>query len=225
MRSLPVAFLCAAFLLTATVSLPVQAASAAAVATPAPVADQAAALSPQAAFIQTLGDKAIALLADKKLSAEDRNTQFRAMMHDSFDLPTIARFVIGRNVWQSATPDQQTEYMRLFESLVVKTYSDRFALYTGEGFKVRTAVPEGDRDFIVNSEITHPDGSPATTVSWRVRQKDGKMGIIDVVVEGVSMSVTQRQEYASVIQRNGGNIEGLLSLMRERVQAAAPQKG
>jgi len=182
------------------------------------------ALSPQGKFIQDLGDKAISILANKTFSDEERGMQFRNMLRETFDLPTIARFVIGRN-WASATPEQQKEYMSLFEALVVKTYSDRFALYTGEGFKVRTVVPEGDKDFVVNSDITHPDGSAPTTVSWRVRQKSDKMGIIDVVVEGVSMSVTQRQEYSSVIQRSGGNIESLLDLMRQRVnEKPAPAK-
>ena len=186
-----------------------------------PVKADQTALSAQATFIQNLGDKAIALLADKALSPEERNTQFRNMMREAFDLQTIARFVIGRS-WATATPEQQKEYMDLFEALVVKTYSDRFALYTGEGFKVRSSVPESEKDTIVNSDITHPDGSPATTVTWRVRQKADKIGIIDVVVEGVSMSLTQRQEYSSVIQRNGGDITSLLDLMRQRVAEKKP---
>ena len=181
---------------------------------------EAALATPQGKFIQALGDRAIAILADKSLNAERRNGKFRDMMHDSFDLATIGRFVIGRN-WQAATPEQQKEYMHLFEELVVKTYSDRFALYTGENFHVKAVTPEGDRDFIVNSEILHPDGSPPSTVDWRLRQKEGKMGIIDVVVEGVSMSVTQRQEYASVIERSGGNIDGLLDVMRQHLQGQA----
>ncbi len=180
--------------------------------------DAAAPLTNEGKFIQDLGDKAVSILADKSLSADARNEKFRAMLSDYFDLNTIARFVIGRS-WLTATPDQQKEYMDLFEKLVVKTYSDRFALYTGEGFKVRASRPEGKKDFIVDSEITHPDGSPPTIVTWRVRQGDKGLGIIDVVVEGVSMSVTQRQEYSSVIQRNGGDIGALLTLMRERVAA------
>ncbi|MDD3288063.1 MAG: ABC transporter substrate-binding protein [Alphaproteobacteria bacterium] len=169
-------------------------------------------------FIQNLGDQAVSILADKSITVEQRNEKFRGMLRDSFDLLTIGRFVIGR-AWNSATPDQQKEYVSLFESLVIKTYSDRFSLYTGEGFKARLSRSEGDKDFIVSSDITHPDGSPPTTVDWRVRLKNGKLGILDVVVEGVSMSVTQRQEYSSIIQRNGGDIEGLLVEMRNRVNA------
>ena len=108
--------------------------------------------------------------------------------------------------------------MHLFEALVVKTYSDRFALYTGEGFQVTGVRPESEKDYVVTSEITHPDGSQPTEVDWRVRKKESKLGIIDVVIEGVSLSVTQRQEYASIIQRDGGQINGLLALMRQQLQ-------
>ena len=184
----------------------------------------AAQYTPQGAFIQNLGDKAIAILADKSISKEQQSEQFRQMLRDTFDLMTIGRFVIGRN-WMAASATQQQDYMHLFEALVVKTYSDRFALYTGEGFRVRSVRPEGEHDFIIASEITHPDGSQPTTVDWRVRQKADKFGIIDVVVEGVSMSVTQRQEYAAVIQRNGGNIDGLLDVMRQRLQGTGTNKG
>ncbi len=177
---------------------------------------EASASSPPGLFIQSLGDKAVNILKNTKLSKEERNKTFQTLLDNKFDLETIARFVIGRN-WHGATSTQQEEYIDLFKKLVVKTYSDRFSLYTGEGFKVRSADPEGTKDFVVTSDITHPDGSKPTVVTWRVRQRNGQMGIIDVVVEGISMSITQRQEYSSVIQRNGGNIESLLSLMRKRV--------
>jgi phospholipid transport system substrate-binding protein len=164
-------------------------------------------------FIQDLGNRAIAIIANKQISITERNTQFSKILGDSFDLKTIGRFVIGRS-WNAATPPQQQEYMELFKSLVIKNYGDRMSLYTGEGFQVVAVHPESDMDSTVNSQITHPDGSQPTTIDWRVRTKDGKMGVIDVVVEGVSLSVTQRQEYAAVIQRNGGQIDGLLQEMR-----------
>jgi len=206
-----------AFVLTALLSASLASPVLANDAPPASASTQAA-LSPEGRFVQNLGDKAVAILANKALSADQREEQFRDMLRNNFDLQTIARFVIGRS-WMTATPAQQDEYMSLFEALVVKTYSERFKLYTGEGFIVSDSRPEGTKDFIVNSNITHPDGSPATVVTWRLRQKGDKMGVIDVMVEGVSMSVTQRQEYSSVIQRNGGDIEALLSMMRTRVKS------
>ena len=70
------------------------------------------------------------------------------------------------------------------------------------------------------SQITHPDGSKPTSIDWRVRQKDGKLGVIDVVVEGISLSVTQRQEYSSVIQAHGGQIDGLLQIIRDQLKSS-----
>jgi phospholipid transport system substrate-binding protein len=175
-------------------------------------------------FIQDLGDQAISVIANKDLSQDQRSDHFRQMLRSSFDLATIGRFVIGRS-WNAATSDQQQEYMHLFEALVIKTYSDRFAIYTGEGFRVTGVRPESEKDTVITSEITHPDGSEPTEVDWRVRHKDGKLGIIDVVIEGVSLSVTQRQEYASIIQRDGGKLNGLLALMRQQLQEPVSAQG
>lgn len=173
-------------------------------------------LTSEEKFIQSLGDQAIEILTDAGVKKQVRKEKFRKLMRDSFNLKKIARFVLGRN-WRMASKEERKEYLALFESLVIKTYSDRFALYTGEGFIVVSAKKEGKKDYVVNSHITRPNGAPATTVAWRVRNKKGKMGILDVMVEGVSMSVTQRQEYSSIIQRNGGSIEALLGVMRDRV--------
>jgi len=172
--------------------------------------------TPAGKFIQSLGDRAIKIISNKQMPADQRNTQFSQILNDSFDLRTIGRFVIGRT-WNGATPDQQTEYMDLFKKLVIKNYGDRMTLYTGEGFQVIGTRPESDMDTTVLSQITHPDGSQPTTIDWRVREKDGKMGVIDVIVEGVSLSVTQRQEYAAVIQNNDGKIDGLLKIMRDQL--------
>ena len=168
-------------------------------------------------FVQTLGNRAISIIASKSVSASQRSEQFKQILSDSFDLKTIGRFVIGRS-WNSATPEQQADYMHLFEELVVRTYGDRLSLYTGEGFIVTGEREESEQDLIVNSKITHPDGSTPTVIDWRVRNRNGKLGVIDVVVEGVSLSVTQRQEYSAVLQSNGGQIQGLLDLMRQRLQ-------
>jgi len=177
--------------------------------------------TPAGNFIQTLGDKAIVIVANKNLSQEQRATDFAELLDEYFDLVTIGRFVIGR-FWNSATEEQRTEYLDLFKKLIIKNYGSKMSMYTGEGFQVTATRPESDFDTVVSSQITHPGNPQPTNIDWRVRSRDGKTGVIDVIIEGVSMSVTQKQEYASIIQRGGGNIEGLLQLMRQ--QAAVPDK-
>jgi len=172
---------------------------------------------PAGKFVQDLGDRAIAQISNKSLSSDQREERYRDILRDSFDLKTIGHFVIGR-AWNAASPEQQAEYMKLFEQLVLKTYGERLNLYSGEGFRVKGARPESDKDTIVDSEISHADGSQPARVAWRVRQQNGKLAVIDVVVEGISQSVTQRDEYSSIIQRDNGKLDGLLDLMRKQVQ-------
>ncbi|MFA4995484.1 MAG: ABC transporter substrate-binding protein [Bdellovibrionales bacterium] len=194
------------------VSLPVLAADSQATRT-----HSQAILTPTGKFVQELGNSAIKIVANKQLNANQRSTEFSKILSDGFDLKTIGRFVIGR-AWHQATPAQKDEYLDLFKALVIRNYGSRMTLYTGEGFKVVATRPESDMDTVVLSQISHPDGSKPTEIDWRVRQRDGKIGVIDVVVEGVSLSVTQKQEYASVIQNNGGSIEGLLKVMRTQLE-------
>ncbi len=180
---------------------------------------QQAVQAPAGKFIQDLGSQAIAIMADKSLTQDQRANHYSALLHDAFDLPTIGHFVLGR-AWATATPQQQQDFMKLFEALVIKMYGDRLSFYSGEGFQVTAVRQEDEKNSIVSSQVTHPDGAAPTSIDWRVRQNGDKMSIVDVSVEGVSQSVTQRDEYTSIIQRNGGNINPLLDLMRQQLQSA-----
>ncbi len=189
-----------------------------------PAAAQATARTEAAAkFIQSLGERAIDVLIAPSLPRPEIFKRFNALLVEGFDVPYIGRFVMGR-YWNQATPEQQQEYMRLFERMIVDVYADRFAQYSGqnlnvqENLKILGARAEGERDAIVQSQIVRPD-APPLGVEWRVRERDGKQQVIDVAVEGVSMSVTQRNEFASVIQRGGGQVEALLQALRQRVRA------
>jgi len=172
--------------------------------------------SPAAQFIQDLGNRAIGIAADKNLSTTQRLDKYHNILSQSFDLPVIAHFVIGRS-WDSAPPEQQQEYLKLFQTLVVRTYGDKLNLYSGEKFDVKGSRKENDKDTVVNSVVTHADNSPPTPIDWRVRDENGSSKIVDVTIDGVSQSVTQRDEYSSIIQRDGGKLDGLLKLMRQRL--------
>ncbi len=170
-------------------------------------------------FVDKLGQDAVSVMANRGLNKAHRIERFRVLLQTNFDIPTIARFVLGR-YWNLATPDQQQEYFKIFEEMVVRSYTDRFDSYSGETFHVASSRPEGERDAFVITEIRRPTG-PTVNVEWRVRNREDKLGIIDVIVEGVSMSVTQRQEFSSVIQSKGGDIAAFLQALREKNAAMA----
>ncbi|OWJ66376.1 hypothetical protein BWR60_15210 [Inquilinus limosus] len=166
-----------------------------------------------AAFIDDMAKRAIGILQAGGASTAQGKAQFTQILNQGFDLPTIGRFVLGR-YWNSATPDQKREYMDLFERMIVETYSRRFQNYQGETLVIKGTRAVGN-DTLVATEIRQKDGPPIQ-VDWRVRPAGGSYKVVDVIVARVSMSVTQRDEFASVIAQNGGNIEGLLQAMRQR---------
>jgi phospholipid transport system substrate-binding protein len=169
-------------------------------------------------FINTLSIKAIALVSDKVASSEFKRQGFAELLKQSFDMDWIGQFVLGRN-WNFATPEQRTEYLRLFEEIIVYTYSKRFNDYSGH--QVRVGGHQlGRRHYIfVKSRIFEPArAGSGINVTWRLLPKAESFKIVDVVIEGVSMGITQRNEYNSVIQRNGGKIDALVEAMRENLE-------
>ena len=177
----------------------------------------AAAASPDDAqsMVKQLSDDAIKLLTGKDLSADERDRRFAKLLTKGFDVPQMARFALGR-YWREANQDQQTEYMRLFEAFVIGTYAQRFANYQGESLNVLGSQPEGS-DTIVRTQIMRVNPPQPIKVDWRVSRTDQGLKIIDVIVEGVSLTTTQRSDFASVIQRNGG-VNGLLDSLRAKTK-------
>jgi phospholipid transport system substrate-binding protein len=172
-------------------------------------------------FIDQLGRAAIQYLTDKSISSEERRRRFRDLMHKAFNVPGIGRFVLGR-YWNEATEQERQEYMSLFEELVVRTYADRFSEYSGEKFTIGKVQRDAERPnyATVFTTIYRPNGQ-MVRVDWRVRQEqDQSWRVVDMVVEGVSMSVTQRSEFASVIESKGGTVKGLIDTLRQKVQGA-----
>jgi phospholipid transport system substrate-binding protein len=168
-----------------------------------------------AAFIADLGAKAINVLTSTA-SETERERQFRALFEQSFDLPEISRFVLGP-YWRTATEQQRQEFTKLFENYVIHAYTVRFNAYAGQQLKVGSARPEGDNGALVQSEIALPNSNqPPVKVDWRVTKSGDSYKITDVTVEGVSMALTERQEFASIIQRGGGQVEALLKQLREK---------
>jgi phospholipid transport system substrate-binding protein len=170
------------------------------------------------AFMNELWRHALELLNNKAPIAE-RQARFRTLFHNDFDSPGIARFVLGR-YWRAATPEEQKEFLKLFEDYVVFVYTARLSDFSGEEFKISGSRPDADA-VIVSTDVITPGAPQPLKIDWRLVNDAGAYKINDVIVEGVSMAVTQRSEFASVIQRHGGQVQGLIDLMRQKTASAA----
>jgi len=173
----------------------------------------AAAAADPTALISNLGREALAVLG-KGTNESQRVARFRELLREDFDVPGIARFALGR-YWNTATEEQRAEFVKLFENYVAAAYATRLAEYAGEQFKVTGSRPDGD-GAIVSSQILRPAGSAPIKVDWRLTGRNGNYKISDVSVDGISMAVTQRSEFASVIQHSGGQLQGLIAMLREK---------
>lgn len=169
-------------------------------------------------FIEGLAEEAVQALTADGVSRTDRVSRFRELLQHNFDVPLIGKWVLGR-YWRTATDAEKEEYLRLFEEYVVITYVERFDQYSGEQIKVVKSVPEPGNDAVVFSEIHRPSGGEPIRVDWRVRNDADIYKIIDVYVEGISMSQSQRKEFTSVIRTQGGKVSGLLDVLRTKVES------
>ena len=173
-------------------------------------ATEAVAADP-AIFIRDVGDEAIKIL-DTTMSV--RQTRFRQLFDESFDVERCARFALGR-YWRVATPEQHRQFVKLFEDYIVAGYSYRLGSLHGLIFKVvgSRIAPEG---FIVRSEMTSVNDLTPVKVDWALIPSGRSYKITDVVVEGISMEVTMRSEFASIIDHNGERLDRLFALMRDK---------
>ena len=167
-------------------------------------------------FIGELADDALLTLTTDELTALERRMHFRKLMHRYFAFNAIAKWVLGR-YWKRANDKQKEEYLVLFEKLMVITYADRFETYAGEKLIIKKAETRGEKDALVHSQLIRPGGQKPVSVIWRLRPKADSYKIVDVMVEGLSMGITQQKEFSSVIRKNNNKVEGLLSVLRKRV--------
>ena len=181
-----------------------------------------AAASPAATaeeVVRRLVDQVWRMLAEGGIENVDRD-HLLAVVDEGADLDLLGRLVLGR-YWRQANPRQRTEYLRLFRHYIFQTFVQRLRQYVGtelgyvsERFQIIASRQVGERDVLVQSRLAPPTGQPVR-VDWRLREGQGEPVIIDLVVEGISLLVTQRSEFAAVLERRG--IDGLLSELRVRV--------
>jgi len=171
-----------------------------------------------AKFIRLLGDTAIRELAPNDITEQQRETRFRELLHENFDVPRITRFALGRYA-RRVSKDELKDFAALYEDLTVLTYAQLFATYAGQGFKVTKELgAPGDKYLVVVSEISNPDGSFAARLDWQLLVKKSGFAVVDIRVEGISMAIAQRDEFTAVLDRNGGDMPAFLGELADKVR-------
>ncbi len=165
-------------------------------------------------FLIALSQQAIAELSDQSIGEAERQKRFRELLRANFDMRAIGRFVLGVYA-RRADPKAQAAFLTTFEDVLIQRFLPYFRDYRGEAFTVKKVRPDptNPKLSLVISDIILTDGK-TLPVGWRVRRANGHFKIIDVVAEGVSMAITFRSEYTTVLKRSNGDLPDLTAKMR-----------
>ena len=170
-----------------------------------------------AEFVRSLGNEAGALQSAAKTQApEKRKAALRDLVRRGFNLELTSQFVLGK-YWNRATAKQRAQFQDLFTEYLLNSYARHLRAYRVETLSVVASHPVGRQDVLVETSIEGVEG--AANPVWRVRAEAGQYKIIDVSIEGVSLALTQRREFAAVINRKG--LDGLLDMLREKLAVQA----
>lgn len=171
------------------------------------------------AFIESAAQRTIAILNAKDGDAADRLRQMADLMFEVADLSLIARLVLGRH-WRTASEAQRAAYLDAFHTYALDSLSSRFArLGDGVSFKLAGRCVADDRDAQVGTEVRLPTRPDPVRIDWRVRETDGRYRLVDVAIEGVSLVVSNRSEFDSVVSRQG------LDALITQIQGKSKPKG
>ncbi len=166
-------------------------------------------------FLLALNRDAVAQFNDPGLSDVDKEQRFREMTEQSFDIPRMSKFVLGVN-WRRATPEQQQTFVDIFKEVNTQRFLPMFSEYRDQKFTITQVRQDANKPglYFLSSTIDRSEGAPIR-IEWRLFRKDGAFHILDVKAEGVSMVLTLRKEYSSVINNVG--IDGLIAQLRDKL--------
>ncbi|MGE3783026.1 MAG: phospholipid-binding protein MlaC [Alphaproteobacteria bacterium] len=179
------------------------------------VAPREAPAQDAASFISSLGTRGLQALSPSRSEAQ-KEASFRDLLVNNFDLPGISRFVLGPYA-RTMSPAALQEFEPLFRDYLTRVYTQRLGRYADAPFRVTGSRPFG-AETVVTSQVW-ANGNAPVDIDWHVQNQNGRFVVTDVVVGGVSMKATQRSEFASVIQRNGGRPDSLIGVLRQQLAA------
>ncbi len=179
----------------------------------APLAQAQVSTDAAKAFITTCGQQLVAVV-NANTGTADKAQQLQTLVNQMVAVDQVGAYVLGR--YKSvATPAQYSQFQGLFHQLLSNNITYQIKAFQGISFTVNGASVVGN-DTVVDTTITRPGQAPAD-VGWAVDEVGGTPKIVDVIVAGTSLRITTRNDYASVITSNGGQVSSLLTVMQNKI--------
>jgi phospholipid transport system substrate-binding protein len=166
------------------------------------------------AFVGSVGTEGIQMLGSN-VPAAQRAARFRQLFESSFDVGGITRFVLGR-YGRELSPGEQQEFARIFPEYIAQAYSAKLGQFGGLQFRT-TGLQSGGPETVVGSTVIR-GGAPPMQIDWHLIDVGGQYKVTDLYIDRVSMRVTQRDEFAQIIQNNGGRAATLLAVLRQQIR-------
>ena len=168
-------------------------------------------------FIKKTTQQGIEELINSNVSAAEKKARFTKLFNEDLDLDFIGKFVLGR-YWKTSTPQQRSDFIDVYRKLNIQTWSERFNEFKGKHFEfLGTESSKSADQIFVNTQVPMEEGVPAS-VKWRVKETNGRLRIVDIVIENVSLAQTARSEYTAYIKKSPKGIDGLISDLKARLK-------
>lgn len=161
------------------------------------------------AFAQKLADDIMRDVVKSKVPLAQKQEAFRKIFLSAVNIKSTARFTLGRYA-RTASEEDLKAYTDALTNNIIYTWTERFNNYAGETIKFDSSRKSEAGDFYITSKIDIPNAENSVEIIWRIVDKKGELKLADLVVEGVSMLMSYRNEYTSILQQNGGNISALI---------------
>ena len=166
-------------------------------------------------FVEELVGDAIKTLSNKSISKADKNKKIEEIALANVDIDALGMYTLG-DVRKSQDENNLKKYKTLFEKYFLKSLTSRLTDYSSQKFEVLSADQKSDNYNIVSSRIVESASQPEIKIDWRIYTKDPSKPLIrDLIVEGLSLAKTQKEEFASILNSNNNDINILFSKLEE----------
>ncbi len=162
-------------------------------------------------FVNELVNDVISKLSDKSINKDEKSQFVEKIALKNVDVDALGLYTLGE-LRKSATEQDLINYQATFEKYFLKSLTSRLTDYSSSKFEITSAEQKSSNYTIVNSKIIPNDGSAEIKIDWRVYTKNPDKPLIrDLIVEGLSLARTQKEEFASILNSNNNDIKILIS--------------